>query len=357
MKKLLLFLALFSMLLSFSANADGIIDETELSDAAPKGVSEAIGGIDGAADTESALSKLWDELVQTVSDSLSSVLCRALSVIAVAVICGILTVFREGERVPDWIELSGCAAISVICLADLGSYISMCRDALNDISVFSQSLLPALCTLSAASGALTSAGVKYAASALFMDMFITAATELILPVILAFTALSAAAAAFDGSSLAKLCKVMKKLCVIMMTLLATGFTAYLGISGTISGTADAMTVKAAKTAISTALPVVGSVVSDAASSVLGGIELLKSTVGVFGMLVVAFVCIVPFAVLGINYLVFKLAAACVSMLSGERLSRLTNAVSDSFGMLLGLLGCAGLMMFVSIISTIKAVVA
>lgn len=357
MKRTLIFLFIFFVFVSTSAKADNeLVDTSELESAAPSEVVESIGGIDGATDTKSALSKLWDKFSESIKGSVSEILGRALAVISVSLICGILTVFREDKSAPDWIELAGCAAISALCFGEIGSYINICTDTLCDISAFSQTLLPVMCTLAAASGAVTSASVKFAASALFIDVFITAATELVLPVILAYMSLSAAAAAFDNKSLLNLSKFLKKLSVILMTLLASGFTAYLGISSAIASAGDALTLKAAKTAISTALPVVGGILSDAASSVIGGAELLKSTVGVFGMLAVAFICVTPFAILAVNYLVFKAASACVAMIGGDRLSQLTASLADAFGMLLGLIGCAGLMMYISLISAIKAVV-
>lgn len=356
MRKTFVFIILFTVMLSFPAKADDeLIDKSELESAASSEVLEATGGIDGAADTSSALSKLWSRLVDDLSDNAVSIIKRALSVAAVAAMCGVLSVFREGKAVPDWIELSGCAAIGLLCIGDLNSYTSICRETLYDISSFSQSLLPALCTLSAASGAVSSASVKYAASALFMDIMITLAVKLILPLIFAFSALSLASSAFGNKCLGTLCKLVKKLCVISMTTLSLGFTLYLGISSAITSAGDALTLKVAKTTISTVLPVVGGIISDAATSIVGGAQLLKSTVGVFGMLAVAFMCVTPFAILGANYLAYKVASAAVAIFGSERLTKLTDAIGDTFGMLLGLVGCAAIMMFISIISTIKAV--
>lgn len=350
------FSILFALMLSVPALADeDIIDKTAIEDSAPAEAIETVGGIESVTDTQSALERLWSKVTGEVSDNLSKVLGRAVSVVAVAVICGLLKVFTAEKAVPDWCDLYGCAAISILCLADIGSYISMCRSALEDVSAFSQSLLPALCTLGAGSGAISSATVKYAASALFMDMLLSAAVKLIMPAVLAFLALSVAASAFDSKRLSRLCKLLKKVCVLLMTALAIGFTAYLGISSAITSSADALALRAAKTAISTALPVVGGIVSDAASSVIGSAELLKSTVGVFGMLIIAAICAAPFVILGLNYLAYKAAAAGVSMLGSDRLSALTDSVGDAFGMLLGLVGCAGIMMFISIFSAIKAV--
>ena len=73
------------------------------------------------------------------------------------------------------------------------------------------------------------------------------------------------------------------------------------------------------------------------------------------MLIIAAICAAPFVILGLNYLLYKAAAAGVSMLGSDRVSALTDSVGDAFGMLLGLVGCAGIMMFISIFSAIKAV--
>ena len=51
-----------------------------------------------------------------------------------------------------------------------------------------------------------------------------------------------------------------------MKLMVIGFTAYVSLSGILAGAADAATVKAAKSVISTALPVVGKLMADAAEA-------------------------------------------------------------------------------------------
>lgn len=347
---------LLALMLSAPALADeDMIDKTAIEESAPEAAIETVGGIDSAADTQSALERLRDSVSEAVSQNFAKLAGKAISVLIIAVLCGLLKVFADGRTVPDWCDLCGCAAISVVCLGDLGSYIGMCRSALEDVSAFSQALLPTLCTLGAGSGAISSSTVKYAASALFMDMLLSAAVRLVMPTVLAFLAVSVAASAFDSKKLSRLCKLLKKVCVLLMTALAIGFTAYLGISSAISASADALALRAAKTAISTALPVVGGIVSDAAASVIGSAELLKSTVGVFGMLIIGAICAAPFAILGLNYLAYKAAAAGVAVFGSERLSSLTDSIGDAFGMLLGLVGCAGIMMFISIFSAIKAV--
>ena len=56
--------------------------------------------------------------------------------------------------------------------------------------------------------------------------------------------------------------------------------------------------KLAKSAVSAVVPVVGSILSDAAESVLAGAGLLRGMVGTAGTLALLGVCLVPFLRLG-----------------------------------------------------------
>ncbi len=59
-----------------------------------------------------------------------------------------------------------------------------------------------------------------------------------------------------------------------------------------------------KTAVSAALPVVGSILSDAASTLAAAAGTLKATIGIFGLLAVAAICLPP--VLTLRRAVFRL---------------------------------------------------
>ena len=67
--------------------------------------------------------------------------------------------------------------------------------------------------------------------------------------------------------------------------------------------------------------------------------------------------VAPFAALSVKLLVFRAAAAAADMLPGSRLSALINDVGTALGMLLGLVGCCGIMLFIAIMSGIKVVTA
>lgn len=223
------------------------------------------------------------------------------------------------------------------------------------LSGFSKTLLPAMCAASAACGTLSSATVKYAASVLFLDSFVTIAQSVILPVIYAYLAAGMASSSFGSKSLKDISALLKRACTLLMTAAALGFTAYISISSIVASGGDAVASKLAKTAISTALPVVGGIISDAAGTVVAGAEAMRNTLGVFGMVALLAICVSPFAVMALNYIGYKLTAAAVKSFGCARLGELTGCIGSAVGMLLGLVGCCAMILFVSMAVSIKAV--
>ena len=128
-----------------------------------------------------------------------------------------------------------------------------------------------------------------------------------------------------------------------------------GISGLISATGDMVQTRFAKAAISTALPVVGKMVSDAASTVVAGMGLVRNSIGVFGMIGVVCLCLTPFVSMGIRYLLFKAAAAAATIFPDQRFSGLIDGIGSAFGMMMAMTGTGACMVFLSIISLIQAV--
>ncbi|MDO4815388.1 MAG: hypothetical protein Q4A83_02130 [Bacillota bacterium] len=356
MKKMILII-ISAILLTGTCYADNdeIIDTTDIENAVPEYVDDALDNpsLDEAVDADGFICKLISFLKAKMQDTYKPALRRGVLVLIIALICSSIEVF-SADSSPLYMKLCGCAAISIVCIGDMGSYISIGAETLKDISDFSNALLPALCTAGIICGTPAAAAAKYAASALFMNIFIESAENIILPMIYAYTALVVANSAFGGKVLDGMCNLFKWLCTSLMVVLTLAFTAYLSISSAVASGGDAVASKAAKTAISMVLPVIGGIISDAASTVVAGAETILNIAGVFGLIIVAAICITPFAVLAINYLVLK-AASALSEAFNSGAASLISGIGNSFGMILAMVGSAGIMMFVSIISCIKAV--
>ena len=328
-----------------------------LEGALPDSARDAVGDleVDDSPNIRDKLSGVWESFKGRLAGALRESLGCTASVLLIVLICSVFTAVFDYDRLPEYIMLAGCVGITAVTVGDVKSLIAMGAAALTELSDFSKALLPTLCTAAVSSGAISSAGAKYAATALFMDVLITVANSVIVPLIYAYIVSVIASCALGNDTLSGVTRLIQRLCVLLMTGLTIAFTAYLSITGAVTGTADALATKMTKTAISAALPVVGGVISDAASTVVVGAGILRNAVGIFGLLAVCAICVAPFAALGAQYLLYKLAAACTHAMPVGRLSKLIDGIGTACGMMLGLTGCGGVMLFLSIISSIKAV--
>ena len=280
---------------------------------------------------------------------------NVIIVLVIGIICAMASSFVQSGKWTNYISLASAAAISAAAIGNVKSFVNLGSGIIDQLDTFSKALIPTLVAAVTASGAPASGTAKSAAIVLFIDIFITVAKNVIMPVIFAYMGVAIAGAAMGTSQLDGAAGFLKWAAVSMMTVIMLTFVAYLTITGIIAETSDAVTVRAVKTVVSTALPVVGGILADAAATVSSGVGVLKNAIGVFGALAVLAICLIPFLRLGTHYLMYKAVAALTSSIAGGRISKLVASIGTAFGIILGLVGMCAVMLFISTISTIKAV--
>ena len=191
---------------------------------------------------------------------------------------------------------------------------------------------------------------------LFSTVLMSLITKLLLPLVYGYIAACVAYAAVGNEGLKRIAGTLKWVVTSILTVVLLVFVGYLTVSGVIAGSTDAVTVKAAKFTMSSLVPVVGGILSDAAETVLAGAGILKNAVGVFGMLAVLCMCVAPFLQLGIHYLTYKVTSALSATVSSGRVAGLIDQIGGAFGLVLGMTGASALLLLISMVSAITAVV-
>ena len=363
MKRLLLIMLLAPFLIVSAYAEDGStppdagFDVRAVRDALPEDVRD-VGGelrLDGDYDSAGALERLWNRFLGQIADSLRESAREVFAVLALAMLCTLGSVLTQGQKQAEYIQIAGCAAASCLLADGTGSLVGRATAALSELSDYASAVLPAVYSAAAACGAPGSASARYAASCFALDTLMAASQRLILPLIYATIAMAVCGSIFDNPLLKSGLKLTKKLAGMLMTGMTMVFTGFLSVTGLVTGSADAASVKATKTVISAAIPVVGKILSDAASSVLAAASLVRNAAGAFGLVAVCALCVAPFAAFGVRKLMFSLAAAAAEMTAGERMARLLGEFSSVMGILLGLVGCYGVMLLMSIVSAIRTV--
>lgn len=313
--------------------------------------------LSGDYDTGGALSRLWKSLLEKISTEIKAELKSVFAVAAISVFCAVGMSVCAEKGMGEYISMAACVAVSAVLAGSMDGIVSSATSALNRLSDYSKAAMPAVFSAAAACGAVVSSPAKYAAVCLALDVLMSVAQKLIIPLIYCFIAISITGSISPNSLLSTAGRVVKWTATTVMTGLTIAFSAYIGLTGLITGSTDATAVKTAKTVISSSLPVVGGIISDAAAVVLSAASIIKNSAGVFCLVAVCALCAGPFAMLSVKVFLFKISAAVADMIPGGRLSALLNDIGTAMSMLLGLVGCCGIMLFISFMAAIKVVAA
>lgn len=306
---------------------------------------------------ESGLKAILESGSRRAGSIIRSGVRSAVTLLLIVLCCGIVkSLFEAGSSVvPNYVAMVVALALSVSVAADLNNLIGLGKNLLDSLDTFSKALLGTLAAASSVLGQPASTAAKYMATVLFMDVLITSINRVILPILYAYIAASTANAALGEDMLGRLASFLKWVCVTVLGLILTAFTAYLSITGIIAGSTDAVAVKATKMVLSNAIPVVGKILSDASETVLAGTRILRNSIGIFGMIAVLAICVTPFLRLAAQYILFKLVAVVSSVFSEGRLSSLIDSLASAFGIILGMLGSCVIIIIISIVSVISMI--
>lgn len=333
------------------------VDELEKN--IPKSAEEMLGDVrvKDVEDADSALRTVKETLKKNLKKIFSGAIQTGSTLVAVTLLTAVVTIIcpQGNGKYESYIEFAGVLSIAVVTAGGTSSLMQIGSGMLAELYAFSKALLPTLSAAAAAGGAVNAAASQYAAASLFMDILLTIGNELMIPLVYGYLMTAICGAALDNKGLASVASMIKWVTVTIMTAAVLSLTVYLTVTGTVLGTADDAVAKVAKTAISTSLPIIGSIASDASSAVVGGINTLKNIIGVFGLIIVVAVCTLPVLELAANSAVIKIASAFTETLGNKKVAGAMSAVGNAYAMILGVCGSAAIALFVSIISVLRTV--
>ena len=312
--------------------------------------------------------QLMPEDTSSFSDALWSMVKKALgalrpdlreaSRISAAIVCTglILSILQGFSGCPKkLLTAAGTLTAASLCLGSTNSLIGLARATIGELGQSGKLLLPVMTASLAAQGGAATSTALYTGTALFDLLLSSLIARLLVPMVYLFLSLSLAAAVGSEDLLKKLREMLRQLSVWSLKTLLTVYTAYMSLTGVISGTTDAAALKATKMTISTVVPVVGGILSDASETVLVSAGLIKNAAGIYGILALLAVFLSPFLTIGVHYLLMKLTAALCGLLGSKELTELTGDLSTAMGLLLAMTGSQCLLQLVSTVCFLKGI--
>ena len=208
-------------------------------------------------------------------------------------------------------------------------------------------------TALAAQGGVASSAAIYTAAMMFNTLLTNLISRILNPMVYVYLVLSVSMAALEEDLLKKLRDVVKWAMTWCLKIILYTFTGFLGLTGVVSGSADAAALKVAKMTISGVVPVVGGILSDASEAVLVGAATVKNAIGIYGMFAVMAIILRPFVRIGTHYLLLKGTAALCHVFSGKKIAGLIADFSSALGFLLAMAGAGCLILIISITCFMK----
>ncbi len=317
-------------------DASGAEELWDMLSSQTKGYLSSIGVEDISVGSMLALqpSQFFHMLTLMAKDTISRPQVLFLSILGVILLCSVIGGFKEGFLDKS---LGGVfSTVSVLCIvASVVAPVIHCIDkasrAIYDCSNFMLSFVPVLSGIMAVSGQPTAASTY--------NMFLFAASEVtaqiaantVVPLLGIFLAFCVVSGISPHINLSATAQFVKSIATWVLGFIVTAFVALLSIQTMVSTGVDNVAVKAGKFIIGSFVPVVGGALADAMTSVGGCLMLLKSVVGVFGILASA-VIFLPVLLESLVWLVTLKAAAALSDIFdikpiGEVLKGFATAIS------------------------------
>lgn len=268
--------------------------------------------------------------------------------LVLAVICLILTNLKDAFGKGEISILSRAVVYLLLITIAIGSFsqvLAYARSSVTQMSDFLLAILPALMTLLAAMGGISSVSILHPAMLFVLSLLLNMMKNIIFPLIYFNAVLRLVGHISPRFNLDKMAGLFKDVALGIMSISLTLFIAFLGLMGVAGATLDGLAVKAAKAASGIFIPIVGRSMADALDSVIGTTLILKNAIGVIGVLIIIVLCALPGVKILAQVLIYRLAAAIIQPLGEEQLSEALYGLSNALLLLFAAVAVSGLFFF------------
>jgi stage III sporulation protein AE len=300
------------------------------------------------------LLELLQEGICLLQPELEASMQNCSGILISAVVFSLLSVFSE--KLKGIVSLAGAAAIAAMLFQNTNGMVSYASDAVWEICEYGKLLCPVMTTALAAQGGITASAALYTGTITFITLLSMLVSRVFLPMVKLFLVFSGTYCALGEEALKKIADSVKSVLSWLLKTMLIVFTTYLSLTGVVSGTTDAAALKAAKVTISSAVPVVGGILSDASESILVSMSLMKNAAGIYGILAALAVFLGPFIKVGAQYMLLKITAALCGLFGDKRIFALVSDFSTALGMLLAMVASGCLLVLISTICFMKGTV-
>jgi stage III sporulation protein AE len=293
--------------------------------------------------TENVFSHIWG----FVKGGFKAPLIALGSIVAIIIINSILLGEKENS-VSIACNYATTLSVTGIILVPIVSAVNTAVNAMKGCATFMTAFIPVFAAVTATSG-------KVATAAAMSTLLLGAANGVsllsnfaVVPLISGYLSLSLSTSVSPFLNNNGISSAVKKLSLWVMSLISTVFLGVLSIQTVVNSAADNLSMRTAKFIIGSAVPVAGGVLSEALGTLTASVSLLKSSVGIYGVVV----CCLIFLPILIELLLWRAVlwvGNFVSLsFSVTKISGLMESIDTVLSVLIGIILLTAAMFIISL---------
>lgn len=303
----------------------------------------------------------FEEFSKTALDALTGGIVSCIpafaAIFAIAVMMSMMQGLSSGflrDNTREIVHFACYAAIIVILSVRITAIVLSVREIVEGMSKLMQCVFPVLLTLMTALGSVSAAGVYNPLMAALSTGIGTVISSIVLPCFIATVVLSVAGNMSNGIKLGRLSKFFKSAATFVLAGVFSFFAAFLTVQGLGGGIADSISLKTAKFAVQSYIPILGGYLSDGMDLAMAGIVLIKNSLGIVSVMLLFSAVAVPVIETAVFTLGLKLVAGlCEPVCSDKRISDLLYGVSKNTGLLTAAIAGMAFMFIITVMLVIS----
>ena len=283
---------------------------------------------------------LWSALLNLFFENILSLLPIISIIIAVSLLGSMIQGLKpanNGKSISNIIHFVTYGVIVVLVLSITVKMVTLTTNTMQSMKSQMDVIFPLLLTLLTAVGGTTSTSVYQPAMAMLTGLIMNLFTYVLLPIFIFSVVFSVVSNLSNNVKLDKFTSFFNSTYKWLIGLIFTVFTAFLSIQGITAGSIDGISIRTARYAIRSYIPILGSYISDGMGLILVSSNLIKNAVGATGLFLLLATILSPLIQLILFMLALKLIAGILEPLGNKQIANFVSSLSKSLVLLIVLI--------------------
>lgn len=348
MKRLIILIAVVLLFLPIKVKAEPY---SELNEIIPDEAKEVLDEIDiNTIDTSSvtglSLPELFSAILPNFKESVKEPISALGKLFAILLLSAIINILKRNDASSKTYDIAAAAVCSLSILAPVSSVVVGINAVIQSLTDFMIGYIPIYSGLLIASGTPTAAASYSTGLIAASEVFSQLADKGILPLTGMILGLSAISGISSNELFSKIPALVKSITRWVFVTAVSLFLCLLSAQNVISGASDSVLLKSGKM-FAGLVPVVGSSMSEAFSVTIGSMSVIKSEVGILGIIIVLIIFLPQLLNLLIWIGGIKIMAVSSETMGTQGIKRILSGIADALDMLLAVYVSVGVVFAVS----------